>query len=95
MFVVSVSVLGELEVMVDGVVVPLPRGLARSLVMSLVVDIDRTVTDEDLIERLWGGAAPANAHFSLRNTVSRLRCGAARALGAACGGRGRRARGRS
>ena len=59
--------------MVDGVVVPLPRGLARSLVMSLVVDIDRTVTDEDLIERLWGGAAPANAHFSLRNTVSRLR----------------------
>mgnify|MGYP003334482351 CR=1 FL=1 len=73
MFVVSVSVLGELEVMVDGVVVALPRGLARSLVMSLVVDIDRTVTDEDLIERLWGGAAPANAHFSLRNTVSRLR----------------------
>ncbi len=70
---VSVSVLGELEVTVDGVVVSLPRGLSRSLVMSLVVDIDRQVTDEDLIDRLWGGAAPANAHFSLRNTVSRLR----------------------
>jgi len=71
--VVVVSVLGELEVSVDGAVLALPRGLARSLLMSLVVDLDRPIPDDDLIERLWGEAAPANAHFSLRNTVSRLR----------------------
>lgn len=70
---VSIAALGLLEVRVEGRSVNLPPGLARRTLLALVIARHRGHTDLELIERLWGDAAPPNALASLRNTVVRLR----------------------
>ena len=69
----EVRVLGDVKVTRDGTSVPVPHGLVRSVLLSLVANFDRVVSDDVLSHRLWGDDAPRTAAYSLRNAVSRLR----------------------
>ena len=70
----TVAVLGEVEVRRDGGAVDLPAGLTRDLLVRLAVDAGRYVRAETLLEDLWGEPTGRN---TLQSKVSQLR----RALG--------------
>ena len=74
--VVVVTTFGELRVSVDG------RGLrtgdwgrkkARDLFKFLLIHHRRTVTLDEIMEKLWGGAADRNTELLVMNAVSRIR----------------------
>ncbi|HEY0807956.1 MAG TPA: AfsR/SARP family transcriptional regulator, partial [Pseudonocardiaceae bacterium] len=71
--------LGPLEVIADGRVVPVSSGRQRSLLAALLVDANRVVATRDLVRRIWGDANPAGTRETLHSYVMRLR----RTLGAA------------
>ncbi|MFJ1757477.1 BTAD domain-containing putative transcriptional regulator [Kitasatospora sp. NPDC088134] len=67
------GLLGSLTVH-DGVRdLPVRGPLARTLLAVLLLNADRPVPLDQLIDALWGEHAPATAEASLRNLVSRLR----------------------
>ena len=66
-------VLGPLEVVVDGRVVPVSSARQRSLLAALLVDANRVVPIRDLVRRIWGEATPAGARETLHSYVMRLR----------------------
>ncbi|MET8761102.1 BTAD domain-containing putative transcriptional regulator [Lentzea sp. NPDC004782] len=68
-------VLGPLEVLADGVPVPVPAGRGRVLLATLLLRANELVTVDELIDRVWDGEPPApdRAHKTLQMTVSRLR----------------------
>jgi tetratricopeptide (TPR) repeat protein/two-component SAPR family response regulator len=73
---ITVSTFGELRVTVDGR--PLRtadwgRRKARDLFKFLLIHHRRTVTLEEIIERLWDGAADRNTELLVMNAVSRIR----------------------
>lgn len=70
---IELHLLGDLAVIHDDRPVAIPRGMRQRLLLALAVDRTRSISDDDLIDRLWGGAPPTNALASLRNNVSRLR----------------------
>ncbi|BCJ47847.1 hypothetical protein GCM10010168_22060 [Actinoplanes ianthinogenes] len=70
-------VLGPVELEVDGVAVHLGGLLPRRLVTVLAAANGRPVTEDALVDLLWGDEPPANPRSSLFAYVSRLR----RALG--------------
>ena len=65
-------VLGPLEVRRDGVELPI-RGRARDLLALLLVNADRIVNAERLIDELWGESVPESAANMIQGYVSRLR----------------------
>lgn len=69
----EIRVLGDVKVVRDGESPPVPHGLVRSVLLALVANLDRVVSDQTLADRLWGEVAPRTAAYSLRNSVSRLR----------------------
>lgn len=69
---VRVGVLGSVQAVVDGSVVQPGRQLAR-LLAALAVDAPRTVSDEVLMDRLWGDDPPATGRASLQVFMGRLR----------------------
>src|SRR5437588_534023 len=69
--------LGPLEVRRNGELLALP-GKPRALLVRLLLDADRVVAAETLIESLWGDDVPRSARKVLQGYVSQLR----RALGA-------------
>ncbi len=71
--------LGPVLVRRDGVTVPVAPGKQRAVLAALLLSADRAVSFDELIEVLWGAAAPPSARVSLQNHVMRLR----KALGAA------------
>lgn len=71
--VAHVAVLGPVVASVDGVVVEIPRGRARALLVALAAAQPRSLTDDEAVEHLWHGAPPASAIAVVRNTVARLR----------------------
>ncbi|MGZ3142168.1 BTAD domain-containing putative transcriptional regulator [Lentzea chajnantorensis] len=73
--------LGPLEVLLDGVVVPLPAGRSRVLLATLLLRPNQVVSIDALVDRLWDGEPPTpdRAHKTLHTVVMRLR----RALGEA------------
>ncbi|HXZ56412.1 MAG TPA: AfsR/SARP family transcriptional regulator [Gaiellaceae bacterium] len=71
-------VLGPLEVWQDGRPVQISAPRQRSLLVLLLLHANQVVARDDLIERLWDGAAPKTARAVLQNAVSGLR----RTLGA-------------
>src|SRR5580693_9381618 len=75
------GLLGPVEVRVDGHAVPLPGARQRLVLAMLLVDVNRMVPADRLIDELWGTALPADPRGALRTQVSRLR----RALGPAGG----------
>src|SRR5689334_6254322 len=70
---VSVSVLGPLEVRLDGEVVDLGAPKQRAVLALLAANRGRAVSLDQLIEELWGDQAPPRATASLQAYVSNLR----------------------
>lgn len=66
-------VLGPTEVRVDGVVVPLRAKRLRTLLTALLVEANRVVAPDDLIEKVWAEEPPVAPEGALHTTVSRLR----------------------
>src|SRR4051794_41452054 len=72
----TVEVLGRVEVRRNGVPTPVPSGLTTELLVRLALDAGRPVRAERLVEELWPGTTGIRAN-TLQAKVSQLR----RALG--------------
>src|SRR5262245_44840191 len=70
-------VLGPIQALRDGQSVAVTAGKQRVLLAALLIDADRAVPVDLLIERIWGATPPATAGKNLQGLVSGLR----RALG--------------
>jgi DNA-binding SARP family transcriptional activator/streptogramin lyase len=70
---IEVSILGPLEVRRDGEVVPVPGGKPRALLLALVVRANEPVSQDRLIETLWGDEPPPRAGPNLHVHVATLR----------------------
>ncbi|MEU4389326.1 BTAD domain-containing putative transcriptional regulator [Kribbella sp. NPDC023855] len=66
-------VFGPTEVRVDGVVVPLRAKRLRALLTALLVEANRVVAPDALIDTLWAGDPPAGPEQALHTAFSRLR----------------------
>src|SRR5690349_11981032 len=53
--------------------IPLPGGRLRAVLAMLLLQANRTVTREALIDGVWGERAPSQADHTLQVYVSRLR----------------------
>jgi DNA-binding SARP family transcriptional activator/DNA-binding beta-propeller fold protein YncE len=71
-------ILGPLEVEADGQVLPIGSRQPRALLAVLLLDANRVVSRDRLIEALWGDEPPERATNALQVYVSQLR----KALGA-------------
>jgi DNA-binding SARP family transcriptional activator len=67
------SLLGTLEVRRNGVIAAIPAGRQRALLAALLLNANRVVSADELIETLWEGDPPASVRVSLQNYVKRLR----------------------
>ena len=65
--------LGPLEVIVDGRLIPLTGEKQRALIAFLLLHANEPVSSDRLIEELWEGNAPRAAQASLRVAVGKLR----------------------
>ena len=70
---VQFRILGPLEVWRDGRVIPITAPRQRSLLAVLLLNANRVLGRDELIERLWEGHAPRTARAALQNAVSELR----------------------
>lgn len=66
-------VLGDVEVLADGVVLDVGPARQRCVLAALLAEPDRVVTADELTDRAWGTRAPATARSTLRGYLSRLR----------------------
>jgi len=65
--------LGPLEVAAGAMALPLGGGKARALLARLLVDVNRTVSVDALVDALWGEEVPASAVKMVHVHVSALR----------------------
>ncbi len=65
--------LGPLEIVRDGELVPLGSPKLRVLLASLLVDANRVVPMDVLVERLWGSPASGRARNTVQTYMQRLR----------------------
>jgi DNA-binding SARP family transcriptional activator len=65
--------LGPLEVSEEGRPVALPPGKPSALLARLLLDVNRVVPAETLVEALWGDLPPASSRKLLQAHVSQLR----------------------
>src|SRR5947208_16072550 len=65
--------LGPLEAVVDGTPVRLAAEKPRALLALLLLNRNRVVSTERLVDELWGEEAPARATKALQVYVSQLR----------------------
>src|SRR6476469_2371419 len=70
---VRLSLLGPLEVRVDDRSVPVAGVKLQSLVTLLALNAPHVVSDDLLLDRLWGDDQPANPANALQALVSHLR----------------------
>ncbi len=75
----TIAVLGPLEVRLDAAVVAVPAGRTAELLVRLAVDVGTPVSADRLIEDLWEHDPVGTARNTLQSKVSQLR----RALGGA------------
>jgi predicted ATPase/DNA-binding SARP family transcriptional activator len=73
----DVFVLGDPHLRVDGQQLPFPAGRPGRLLASLLVARGKVVTDDRLVDDVWGEELPVDARAALHTTVGRAR----RALG--------------
>jgi DNA-binding SARP family transcriptional activator/DNA-binding GntR family transcriptional regulator len=66
-------ILGPLEVADGGTQLPLAGGKARALLARLLIDVNRTVSVDALVDSLWGEEVPASAVKMVHVYVSQLR----------------------
>lgn len=67
------GLLGPVEAVWDGVVVPIPAAKQRIVLATLLLDANRVVPLETLVDRLWDEDPPGGARNTLQNHVLRLR----------------------
>ncbi|MDX8141313.1 BTAD domain-containing putative transcriptional regulator [Lentzea sp. BCCO 10_0061] len=67
------GLLGDLEVLRNGVRVPLGTGKLRVVLATLLLRVNHTVSIDELIERLWGETPPRQAKGTAQVYVMRLR----------------------
>jgi len=70
---VAFRLLGEVEAHVDGRTVPLGHARQRCVLAALLVDANRMVTVDQLLDRVWGIRQPQRARNALSGYLSRLR----------------------
>ena len=70
---VEIRLLGPLEVVVDGSLVPIAGRRQRALLARLALDANRTVAVERLIDDLWGESPPDSATKIVQIGISYLR----------------------
>ncbi len=73
----QVSILGPVEVRIDGIPVPIGGSRIRTLLTRLALAGGSPVSPGELVDAVWDGAAPADELNALQSLISRLR----RALG--------------
>ena len=71
----DIRILGPLEVLNDGRPTAVGGGRQRELLALLVVERNRPVAADRIVEELWNGDAPATAAKVVQNLVSQLRRG--------------------
>jgi DNA-binding SARP family transcriptional activator len=69
----TVGVLGPLEVRRDGRPLPVPSGKTTELLVRLALDAGQSVSAERLIDDLWGDTAAGTGRNTLQSKVSQLR----------------------
>ncbi|WP_191298882.1 AfsR/SARP family transcriptional regulator [Lentzea cavernae] len=69
----ELRVLGQVEVLVDGRPVEIGHARQRCVLAVLLVDANRVVTVEQLLDRVWAERLPHRARQVATNYVSRLR----------------------
>ena len=72
-FRVEFGILGPLRVLVDGTERPVAGDKLQALLARLLLEPNRTVSTDSLIDDLWGDDVPATARQSLHAHVTRLR----------------------
>ncbi len=70
---VHFRLLGEVEARVDGAGLDVGHARQRCVLACLLVDVNRPVSADQLIERVWAGDPPHRARNALAAYVSRLR----------------------
>ncbi|MEU1513320.1 BTAD domain-containing putative transcriptional regulator [Streptomyces sp. NPDC005811] len=70
---VEFGVLGSVEADIDGRSALLGHARQRGVLAVLLVDVNRPVTTDQLVDRVWGGRPPGQAVATLRGYLSRLR----------------------
>jgi DNA-binding SARP family transcriptional activator/tetratricopeptide (TPR) repeat protein len=71
--VVEFRVLGDVEVRVDGRLVDLGHARQRCVLVTLLVEANRVVSAEQLVDRVWGERPPPRARDTLYSYLTRLR----------------------
>jgi DNA-binding SARP family transcriptional activator len=71
--VLQIRILGPLEVERDGAPVEVTGGRQRAVLALLLLEANRVVPTERLVDRLWGEEPPPTAVTSLHNAISQLR----------------------
>src|SRR5690348_12563663 len=66
-------ILGSLEVVEAGTPLPLGGHRQRAVLARLLLDADRVVTTDSLIDALWGDDPPATSVKTLQKYISELR----------------------
>ncbi|MFJ4655867.1 BTAD domain-containing putative transcriptional regulator [Nocardia sp. NPDC088792] len=69
---------GPLTVRHNGNIIEIPRAKHRVVLATLLLQANRVITAEELIQQLWGSNPPATARKTLQGYIARLR----KALGA-------------
>ena len=66
-------VLGEVEALVDGVPIDIGPARQRCVLAVLLLEANRPVSVEILVDRVWGGRRPQRAREMIHSYMSRLR----------------------
>ncbi len=72
---VDILLLGDLEVRVRGVVLPITANQQRLALAAMALAAPAPIPAADLIETLWLAQAPSTARTALHNVIRRLRAG--------------------
>jgi DNA-binding SARP family transcriptional activator len=67
------GILGTIEVRRDGAPIDVGHAMQRRVLAALLVDADRAVLADTLVDQVWGGTEPANDRRKLYGYLSRLR----------------------
>ena len=65
--------LGPLQVRCGGELVRVPSGKQRAVLAALLLQANRVVTADELVDVMWGTTPPPTARAGLHNCVKRLR----------------------
>ncbi len=67
------GLLGPLVVRRSGVLLPVPRGHQRTVLAVLLLEANRVLPVDQIVEAVWGAGPPPSARVTVRNLIRRLR----------------------